>query len=189
MVANLAVAAVTGKTIGKAGQVASKGPIKVADKTPIKTAEKVADKGPAGLCFVAGTPVMTTAGFKAIEEIGLGDTVLSRDEASGRIVAKPVTRLYHNRDRAVLDLVLDGGQRTEALGVTAEHPFFVADRGWVEAGHLKLGDRIVGRASAEGRGGPAGQGRQRAAGTGAYLQLRGGRYTHLLRWQARSFGA
>ena len=31
-------------------------------------------------CFVAGTPIRTPDGFRRIEEIAVGDEVLSRDE-------------------------------------------------------------------------------------------------------------
>ena len=35
------------------------------------------------------------------------------------------------------------------IGTTGEHPFWVAGRGWVEAGGLRVGDRLVGRGGAE----------------------------------------
>ncbi|MEO1256869.1 MAG: polymorphic toxin-type HINT domain-containing protein, partial [Bacteroidota bacterium] len=37
-----------------------------------------------------------------------------------------------------LDIVIDG----ETLHTTAEHPFFVPERGWVEAGQLNIGDLV-----------------------------------------------
>ncbi|MFT3920945.1 MAG: Hint domain-containing protein [Myxococcales bacterium] len=35
-------------------------------------------------CFAAGTPILTPEGSKAIEEIKVGDLVLSRDELEAR---------------------------------------------------------------------------------------------------------
>jgi len=92
--------------------------------------------------FVSGTPVLTKAGYRASETPAVGDKVVSRDEASGRMRVNTVTRLYHNTNRAVLNVVLDNGRRTEMPEATPEHPFFVVDRDWV-AGALTPGDRIA----------------------------------------------
>lgn len=34
---------------------------------------------------------------------------------------------------------------TDCIGVTAEHPFYVADQGWTPARKLQVGDRLVTR--------------------------------------------
>ena len=112
-----------------------------------------ATKGAGSLCFVAGTPVLTEDGYKAIEDIKAGDMVISRDEATGETVSKPVVQLFRNHDKQILDVVLDSGHSTEVIGATPEHPFFVDGRGWVEAGDLQPGDQIVSHASGEGQGG------------------------------------
>ncbi len=147
----VAVSAVGGKLFAKVGEAS----IELGGGALEKALKKVeAPKGGAGaLCFVAGTPVLTEDGYKAIEDIEVGDVVISRDEATGETVSKPVVQLFRNHDMQILDVVLDNGHQTEVLGATPEHPFFVEGRGWVEAGDLQAGDRIVSHASGEGQGG------------------------------------
>jgi hypothetical protein len=108
----------------------------------------------ASLCFVAGTPVLTTEGYKNIEDIRLGDMVISRDEERRMTVVKPVTELFFNRDKEIwsVNLVSDDGQ-SETFGATAEHPFYVNGKGWVGAAQLKIGDQVANHASGEGQGG------------------------------------
>lgn len=45
-------------------------------------------------CFVAGTLVTTEDGFKPIEEIEVGDRVLSKNEITGEVETKTVTKTY-----------------------------------------------------------------------------------------------
>jgi hypothetical protein len=99
----------------------------------------------ASLCFTAGTLVHTKEGLKPIEVIKVGDLVAARDDTTGETNWKPVVQLFHNLDKAVLNLTLQSSgqpQTFETLGVTPEHPFHVKDKGWVEAGKLQVGDVI-----------------------------------------------
>ena len=41
-------------------------------------------------CFVAGTLIHTKDGLKAIEDIQIGDLVLSKDDQTGEVAYKPV---------------------------------------------------------------------------------------------------
>ncbi|XXF79241.1 toxin TcdB middle/N-terminal domain-containing protein [Myxococcaceae bacterium GXIMD 01537] len=96
-----------------------------------------------GGCFVAGTPVLTAEGEKAIEEVAVGEWVWAWDEVTKAPGWHRVTRTFIKPERVVLRLVLvapDG--RTEELGTTAEHPFWVLGKGWTHAQHLELGDVI-----------------------------------------------
>lgn len=47
-------------------------------------------------CFVAGTLIKTEEGYKAIEEIEVGDKVWAWDEESGKKAYKPVVQLFRN---------------------------------------------------------------------------------------------
>ena len=92
-------------------------------------------------CFAAGTPLLTPHGAKAIEELQVGDLVLSRDEhdATGPVEAKVIEEVFR-RFGQVMWLTV-AGQR---IGTTSEHPFWVVGKGWLPAGDLCAGDRLVG---------------------------------------------
>jgi RHS repeat-associated protein len=94
-------------------------------------------------CFVAGTLVHTSDGLKPIEEIEADDYVLSRDEETGAVDYKRVTRKFVTPDQSVIELSLEdeeGG--IETIGATAEHPFWVKARGWIGTGELLPGDEV-----------------------------------------------
>ncbi len=96
-------------------------------------------------CFVAGTPVQMADGTtKSVEEVRADDWVKSRDEATGKDVAKRVLRTFVNEAHGtLLTLRFDSG---EEVTTTAGHPFFVEGRGFVLAGELGIGTAIVTRA-------------------------------------------
>ena len=90
-------------------------------------------------CFVAGTTVLTPAGQVPIEELKLGDVVLSWDESSNEVVSSSVERLFESHSSDVQVLLL-GGHRFE---VTNEHPFYHRKRGWTRVGDLSVGDEVM----------------------------------------------
>ena len=98
-------------------------------------------------CFAAGTLVDTPDGLKPIEDIAVGDEVLT---PSGAVVA--VSTLLQ-REKALLELVALGVPDTL---VTADHPYWAMRRtspngkrreleapAWIRAGELKRGDMIA----------------------------------------------
>ena len=87
-------------------------------------------------CLVAGTPVWTDRGPVAVEQVRVGDLVLSQDVASGRLEYKPVVRPTVRPATPVVHLDLDNGDRISASG---GHPFWVAGEGWFKAGEIKPG--------------------------------------------------
>ncbi|WP_284166158.1 polymorphic toxin-type HINT domain-containing protein [Frigidibacter sp. SD6-1] len=54
-----------------------------------------------------------------------------------------VTALMGRQAMDVVWLGLEASGQSSRLGVTAEHPLYVEGRGWVQAGELAVGDRIV----------------------------------------------
>jgi RHS repeat-associated protein len=96
------------------------------------------------VCFAAGTPVTTKEGLKPIEEVREGEEVWARDEETGRVGWKRVVRTYVREGVEVWEVVWVGpGGAREKVRVTAEHPFRVEGRGWVEARKLEPGSRIL----------------------------------------------
>lgn len=106
-------------------------------------------------CFVAGTLVETEHGLRAIETIEVGDLVLSRDEATGVTVLKPVTELIRRHNRIVWKLTLatagdDGNAVTAVFETTDDHPWRTTASTWAKTMNLKPGMQIL-----RARGSPA----------------------------------
>ncbi|MFM8933353.1 MAG: polymorphic toxin-type HINT domain-containing protein, partial [Gemmataceae bacterium] len=91
-------------------------------------------------CFAAGTPIRTTSGSILIENLKVGDTVLSRNEfdPNGQVDEKIVEDVFV-RSAPILNVVVQG----RVIRTTAEHPFWVDGKGWTAAGELKAGDNLL----------------------------------------------
>jgi hypothetical protein len=79
---------------------------------------------------------------KHIEEISVGDLVWAWDEQTGKRVKRSVRRLFRRKSREVLRVLLcsdSGGDKSQSITTTTEHPFWV-DGQWVAADKLKAGD-------------------------------------------------
>jgi Pre-toxin TG len=83
-----------------------------------------------GPCFAAGTPLRTPDGSKPIDSFQEGELLLSRheDDPEGPVIAKRVLKVFQTY-APLLDLHVGG----RVIRTTAEHPFWVAGRGWVAA--------------------------------------------------------
>lgn len=94
----------------------------------------VKDQNGYGACFPAGTPILTPAGPKPIEEVGIGDEVVS-GEGVVRLVARTFRREY---GPTIPRLVLDG---LPDLPLTHNHQVMTR-RGYVRADDLKTTDEV-----------------------------------------------
>ncbi|WP_158306261.1 polymorphic toxin-type HINT domain-containing protein [Paenibacillus curdlanolyticus] len=90
-------------------------------------------------CFTAGTLILTDNGDKPIEEIKIGDKVLSRNENTGEEAYKPVIRLFEREAYEIYNIHV-GDQVIEATG---NHPFWVQGEKWVLAAELEVGDSLL----------------------------------------------
>jgi len=89
-------------------------------------------------CFTAGTLVQTVNGPRNIEDVRTGDFVWAYDTVTMQTVAKAVTQtMVRHRDDVFLVTTDDG-----EVEATAEHPFFVPDRGWINTEDLRSGDAL-----------------------------------------------
>ncbi|WP_176082423.1 polymorphic toxin-type HINT domain-containing protein, partial [Leptospira alexanderi] len=92
-------------------------------------------------CFTAGTLVHTSQGTKKIEEIKVGDEVLSWDEESGEVSYKAVTELFVHDINHLFDVEVNF---EETFHTTWNHPFWlVNERSWVQVKDLKVGDIVL----------------------------------------------
>jgi RHS repeat-associated protein len=90
-------------------------------------------------CFEAGTEILTAEGNKNIEDIQVGDWVLSENPVTGEVEYKQVTETFVRRTEQLVDLYVDG----QKISTTGEHPFWTPDKGWVEAKDLVVGSLVV----------------------------------------------
>ena len=92
-----------------------------------------------GQCFIAGTKVITDKGEKPIEEIQVGDKVLSQNVETGEKGYKEVKQLFVHEVDTLYHVQIKG----ITISNTEEHPYWVVGKGWVEAKDLKIGDQVL----------------------------------------------
>lgn len=90
-------------------------------------------------CFVAGTLILTAAGYVAIETVKAGDKVISTNADTFEVAEKTVLETYVRETTEVIHLTVNG----EVITSTADHPFYVQDVGFVGAGDLYIGDKLL----------------------------------------------
>jgi len=96
------------------------------------------------VCFVAGTKVETKDGLKNIEDIKVGDYVLSKNEDTGETAYKRVVKTFTSSPTETVRLEYkdERGGVLELEG-TPEHPFWSVDeQDWVSMGDLNVGERL-----------------------------------------------
>jgi hypothetical protein len=97
-----------------------------------------------GGCFVKGTMVHTREGLKRIEEIKIGDYVLSSPEdGSGKPEYKRVLNTFVYRNKSIREIAcINQDNDKEFVAATGNHPFWVEGTGWTRADRLKEGDVV-----------------------------------------------
>ena len=93
-----------------------------------------------GSCFVAGTPVMTIEGLKAIETIQVGELVAARNELTQISAWQRVETVFITYDREVWNLsFVKGDGKIEVITATPNHPFALATGGGAGQPRTPLG--------------------------------------------------
>ncbi len=101
-----------------------------------------AHTAPGACCCTTGTLVWTSAGLTPIEQIRVGELVLTRHHESGEIGWYPVTGLIETPQSALLVLTLrhEGGH-LQVVETTDEHPYRVGES-WTRADELSVGSVV-----------------------------------------------
>jgi len=92
-------------------------------------------------CLAAGTIVWTDRGTTAIEQVQVGDLVLSQDPETGELAYKPVLRTTVRPEGPLVRVRTVKGEVFETSG---GHLFWVAGEGWVRARQLESGMELHG---------------------------------------------
>jgi len=90
-------------------------------------------------CFIAGTLVTLASGdLKPIEEIRVGEWVLSWNIKTDEQIKAEVCKVFHHAADIMSGFILVNN----TLGITPEHSIFVNGH-WAKAGRLHLGDSLM----------------------------------------------
>ncbi|ASA20281.1 hypothetical protein B9T62_05390 [Paenibacillus donghaensis] len=121
------------KLISKEGKV-----IERAVEKTVKN-EKAIAKALGCNCFTAGTKVQTEDGEKPIEEIEVGDKVLSKSDVTGEVEYKEVVQLFQKQADEIYYVHIGD----EVIETTGLHPFWLDGKGWTLVQYLKVGELLV----------------------------------------------
>jgi RHS repeat-associated protein len=89
-------------------------------------------------CFTAGTLVKTKDGDKNIEDIKEGDLVYAENPETGEKGLRKVVRTFVYEKKEIIKIKVNGKE----ISTTAEHPFYVPEKGWTKAVDLRAGDQL-----------------------------------------------
>ena len=92
-----------------------------------------------GLCFTGDTEIEIRGGHKQIKDIKVGDEVYSENIETGEKGFKEVKNLYIHETDVLIHIFIND----EEVKATPAHPFWAMGKGWIEAGHLKIGDKLL----------------------------------------------
>lgn len=91
-------------------------------------------------CLPGDTNITTFEGTKKIKDIQIGDIVASFNTKKKCIEYKPVTHLFKYKAHDVIRLHLSNGQ---VISCTNNHPVYIKNKQWVEAGNVSGGDYVL----------------------------------------------
>ena len=91
-------------------------------------------------CLAAGTEVLTSVGPVMVEDLQVGDLVLSQNPDTGELAYKPVLATTVRPSGVLTRIRTDEGEYLTSGG----HPLWVVDRGWEKARNIKPGDKLRG---------------------------------------------
>ena len=83
--------------------------------------------------------ILTAAGLVAIEHIKAGNKVVSTNPETFEVAEKAVLETYVRETTELVHLTING----ELIKTTYDHPFYVKDVGFVSAGELYIGDKLL----------------------------------------------
>lgn len=97
--------------------------------------------------FAAGTLIHTQAGLVPVEQIKVGDYVLSKQKNVSEQAYKRVLKTFAHEPKTVMRVGYELPNKQNyiyKITSTLKHPFWVADKGWTAADDLPMGPNAFG---------------------------------------------
>lgn len=91
-------------------------------------------------CFVEGTQIYTSEGYKPVENFLPGDEIVTYDNTSKKIASGTVKKVHRAKVNTVIELTFSNGTQ---IKTTRQHPYYVENKGWVLAKDLVKGDTCL----------------------------------------------
>ena len=113
--------------------------IQLIDTNTVKNECKVYDIKTKQQCLIEGTKVLTEKGMKNIEDISIGDKVYSMNTQNNQKELRKVNAVYRGETSETYKIMIGN----EEIQTTARHKFYTADRGWIVASSLEVGEEII----------------------------------------------
>lgn len=88
-------------------------------------------------CFVAGTLIHTRDGLKKIEDIRMGDSLLSWNEKTKEQSYRKVSNTFQRTTNMIYTIRYQDGTVFET---TWNHPFYIEGKGFIQVKNLEVGD-------------------------------------------------
>lgn len=103
-----------------------------------KVTNAIDEAGLSGKCFIAGTLIVTTLGLVPIEKIVPGDTVYSFNPETLVVSEQLVEETFVRESNELVHIQVG----SETISATPDHPFYVPQKGFVDAIELRAGDAL-----------------------------------------------
>ena len=94
------------------------------------------------VCFAKGTLVLLENGQRPIEQIIVGDFVYSYNFEKDTVELCKVMKTFENRTKEIFEITTNH----EKIMVTAQHPFYVKNKGWIKVKDLRINDILTSKA-------------------------------------------
>jgi hypothetical protein len=120
------------------------GPRDAQGRTPLRVSEvngrPVQEQANPGGCFAADVRLRTPDGDKPVQDFKPDDLIVSRPEGNREapLEVQRVEAVFVRMGR-----IFRLGVQGKEIKTTGEHPFYVRERGWVQANELRVGDLLA----------------------------------------------
>ena len=90
-------------------------------------------------CVEEGSLISVENGEIPVEQIQDEGLVKSYDNSLGEVVLKKAYNTFHRLHNSWIEIQIEN----KVIVVTPEHPFYIVDKGWVEAQYLTEDDEVL----------------------------------------------